>query len=199
MLKARRFADKDDSTHEDRANGDTPMPTRTAAAIGLAMLLAGCSTVGVPLDSGSRLRALDPARDDIASLVFAFDLPRGIGLQPDISAIEITGPAQMKAMLTDADADGIGDRLPAPGQGRAYYFAGFSPADQVAIRRLQRTHPADLGLSTALRFCRSGDVDPALVTISVLVVQPNGAQLAPLLDHQVLAKVAGGATLPACG
>ena len=46
-------------------------------AIVLTLLLAACSTAGINTNNPSR--SLDPVNDDVASLLIAFDLPRGLG------------------------------------------------------------------------------------------------------------------------
>lgn len=185
-----------------------------AIAVCLALLLAACSTLN--LDTANRLRSLDYLRDDIASLLIAFDLPRGIGPVPGASTLSFDaviagqGERHVDAILIEADADEIGGDLPAPGKGRAYYLFGFADKDKTAIRDAQawaRTLPGGLtGNSVSIklspRLCTSGDIDVASATLSVLVAIPGQPDLAPLIDHQRVSEViaqSGGGALPPCG
>jgi hypothetical protein len=183
---------------------------RQPIVICLALFLAGCSTLGV--DRTERTRALDPLHDDISDLLVAFDLPRGIGPIEGAStlSVDVTAPGgeprRVKASLAPADADEIAGHLPPPGTGRAYYLFGVADNDKAAIRDAQlvaRTPGAagsKVNLVLAPRLCKSGEVDPKLVTISVLAALPGDTALAPLIDRQLLADTlaAAGGDLPAC-
>ncbi|MBI4921197.1 MAG: hypothetical protein HY834_05570 [Devosia nanyangense] len=181
------------------------------AGLCLALLLGGCSTVN--LDTAAKLRALDYLRDDVASLLIAFDVPRGLAPIEDVSTLNFDvvvpgeGERHIKAALVRAEVDDVAANLAAPGAGRAYHLFGFAKADQAAIRAAQSWAHGDTGASShatiALvpRFCKSGALDPTQVTISVLVALPGQTQLAPLVDQQLLADVlaaSGGSDLPAC-
>jgi hypothetical protein len=185
-----------------------------AIAVCLALLLAACSTLN--LDTANRLRSLDYMRDDIASLLIAFDLPRGIGPVPGASTLSFDvviagqGERHIDATLTQADADEVAGSLPVPAKGRAYYLFGFTDKDKAAIHDAQawaRSLPGglsgnSLSIKLAPRLCTSGDVDVAAATVSVLVALPGQPGLAPLIDHQRLPDLvaqAGGAGLPPCG
>jgi hypothetical protein len=183
---------------------------RHPIAICLALFLAGCSTLSV--DTAARPGALDPLRDDISSLLIAFDLPRGIGPIEGASTMSVDvavpggEPRHIKAALVPADADAIAGHLPPPGTGRAYYLFGFADKDKAAIRdaqlaaRVAKAAGTAVTLLLAPRFCKSGDVDPKLLTISVLTALPGDTALAPLIDRQLLADTlaAAGGDLPAC-
>ena len=51
--------------------------SRLILAAWTALVLTACSTVGIGPGPGGN--SLDPLRDDIASMIIAFDLPRGLG------------------------------------------------------------------------------------------------------------------------
>jgi hypothetical protein len=186
---------------------------RAIAGLCVMLLLAGCSTLGV--DTADGPRRLDYLRDDLASLLIAFDVPRGIGPVRGGSTLSLDvvvagqGERHIKAVLAEADADQIEGTLPPPGTGRAYYLFGFADQDQAAIRDAQawaRSLPGgltgnSLTIALAPRLCTSGGIDPATVDISVLVALPGVPRLAPLIDHARLAELlaqSGGGGLPAC-
>jgi len=182
------------------------------AAVCLALLLAGCSTVGVDLDTPAKPRTLDYVNDDIGGLLIAFDVPRGIGPIDNASTLSfdlaLAGPSarHVKAVLVPSDADDVEGRLPPPGQGRTYYLFGLALKDQAALREAQSTAraahaPASaVTLTLAPRLCTSGGVDPKAVTISVLAALPGAATPMPLIDHQLLADLLAksGGALPPC-
>lgn len=181
----------------------------------LALGLAACASFGPSLDT-ARPRTLDYMRDDLASLLVAFDLPRGLAPVPNASTLSLDvviagqGERHIKALLTEADADDVAGSLVPPGTGRAYYLFGFTEADKAAIREAQawaRSLPGglagnSLSITLAPRLCAGAGVDPSSSTISVLVALPGQSGLAPLIDRQRLADTtaaAGGGPLPACG
>lgn len=181
------------------------------AGLCIALLLSGCSTLN--LDTAARLRALDYLRDDIASLLIAFDLPRGLAPIENASTLSFDvvlsgkGERHVKAVLVRAEADDVAANLAAPGTGRAYYLLGFVESDQAAIRAAQSWARSNVGVSSdatitlAPRFCESDAIDPKQVTVTVLVALPGHTQLAPLIDRQPLADTlaaSGGSDLPAC-
>lgn len=187
--------------------------TMRLAAVCLALLLAGCSTVGVDLDTPAKPRTLDYVNDDMGALLIAFDVPRGIGPVDGASTLSFdvalpgNSARHVKAMLAPSDADDVDSRLPPPGQGRTYYLFGLSDKDQAAIREAQATAraahaPASaVTLTLAPRLCASGPIDPKAVTISVLASLSGNAAPTPLIDHQLLANLLAqsGGTLPPCG
>lgn len=179
------------------------MPWRLPA-LAAALLLSACSSFGP--DTPAARRVLDPLRDDLSGVVIAFDLPRGIGAAPGVSALTFTAPGvpPLKTVLIDADGDEIAASLPPPANGHAYYFFGLSAADQSALRAAQsaaraaNADPAQIGVTITPKLCRSGDIDPAAITISVLAALPAGGHLAPLVDHRRLTDLVGPDPLPAC-
>jgi hypothetical protein len=186
---------------------------RVIAGLCIALLLAACSTLN--LDTANRLRSLDYMHDDIASLLIAFDVPRGIGPVLGASTLSFDvviagqGERHVKAVLAEADADDVAGRLPPPGAGRAYYLFGFADRDKAAIRDAQawvRSLPGGLsgnsvGIALAPRLCTNGGVEPANLTISVLLALPGEPALAPLVDRARLSDIvaqSGGTALPPC-
>lgn len=173
----------------------------------LVVALAGCTSLNV--GTANRLRALDYLNDDIAALLIAFDVP--YGLEPvvgkSVLAFDIgtTGERrQLNAVLELADAQEAAGALPPPSSQRLYFLFGFSDADKARLRDLRswaRTLPAgtvtvNTGLSPA--FCSRTVIDPATVTLSVLVALPGNTSLLPLVDRQKLSDAMKGGTLPVC-
>ena len=114
---------------------------RRLIAIALTLCLAACSTVGI--NTVNNGRALDPVNDDVASLLIAFDLPRGLG--PNNAAGQLFtfdvaqgGPQEhLRSNLVPADADQVAGNLPPPADGRAYYLFTIDTQAQPAIRAAQ--------------------------------------------------------------
>jgi hypothetical protein len=186
---------------------------RIIAGLLLAALLAACSTLN--MTTANSLRSLDYMRDDIASLLIAFDVPRGIGPVRGASTLSFDvvvagqGERHIKAVLEQADADEVEGSLPPPGTGRAYYLFGFADKDKAAIREAQawaRTLPGGLtgnsvGIALSPRLCTSGGVDPSSARVSVLIALPGQGGLAPLIDRARLSDLlaqSGGGALPPC-
>jgi hypothetical protein len=96
-----------------------------SVTVAVTVLLAACSTVGI--NTASNGRSLDPLRDDVASLLIAFDLPRGLG--PNNAAGQLFtfdvangGPQEhLRLSLVPADADQVAGNLPPPGGGSGSY------------------------------------------------------------------------------
>jgi hypothetical protein len=175
------------------------------AILAAASALTACSSFGP--SAPPTLRALDPLKDDVAGLLIAFDLPRGVGPMPGASVLTYTIPSArpIKAALVPADAEDEASQLPPPGNGRAYYFFALPPASQTAIRtaaagaRAANLSSANVAVAVAPGLCESAVLDPTRISISVLVAQPAGPRLAPLIDHRVLADLVGpAAKLPPC-
>ncbi len=82
---------------------------RPLIAGAVAILLAGCSSFSVPPSTGpASLRALDYASDDLAGVVFAFDLPEGVqpligGTALSVEATSAAGARRVRAVLQPAD------------------------------------------------------------------------------------------------
>lgn len=166
---------------------------RIAASIAL-FTLAACSSI--PIGTASKLRGLDYLGDDIASLLLAFDVPLSLEPVPNGSVLtfDLTTPASgerhIKAVLTEADASDLAGTLPPPAEERNYYLFGFSDADKAAIREAQawaKTLPPGnnaMTISLSPGFCRTAEIDPAGVSVSVLVALPGATGLAPLISNQ---------------
>ena len=114
---------------------------RRLIAIALTLCLAACSTVGI--NTVNNGRALDPVHDDVASLLIAFDLPRGLGpnnATGQLFTFDVAqgGPQEhLRSNLIPADADQVAGNLPPPQDGRAYYLYSIDPQAQPAIRAAQ--------------------------------------------------------------
>lgn len=186
---------------------------RTGMAIAVALLLAACTTL--EFGTAAKLQALDPLNDDIASLVFALDLPAGIEPIPEQSsfAFDVTMPGKgerhVKAMLTLADGDTIDTALPPPRSGRTYYLVGFSDADKATLRTAQlwaRSIKAagaapQVAVTVTPHFCANPGVDPTKANFSVLVALPGATNLDPLINGESFATLLqqmGATALPAC-
>lgn len=184
---------------------------KTFATLAMLLALAACSSI--PLGTANRLRSLDALNDDLASLLIAFDVPLSLEPIPDGStfSFDITTPASgarhVKAVLIETDADDLAGTLPPPADARNYFLFGFSEADKVAIRDAQawaKTLPPGanaLSISLAPGFCRTAEIDPASLTVSVLVALPGTIGLAPLIGSQplkTLLAAAPGKDVPPC-
>lgn len=180
---------------------------RQLGALGLALMLAACSSV--PLGTAQKLRGLDVVNDDIAGLLFALDLPLSLEPSSGVSTVGIdiaspSGERLIKAVLVRADADELAGTLPPPADNRVYYLFKFADTDKQAIREAQawvRTMaPGSARLSVLVNpaLCRTEAVDPARTYISALVALPGATGLAPLLANVPLGKVKGGRDVPPC-
>lgn len=177
-----------------------------SACLAATLALAGCSTFGpAPLPAP---RGFDLLHDDIGGLLIAFDLPRGIGPMPNASTLSYAVPnaPPLRLKLVPTDGENLANRLPPPGNGRAYYFFAVSPADQGAARAAQAAARredarADVaGFAVFPGLCSAnGQVDPSSMKISVLAATSSGGPISPLIDRQKLVDFIGPAgNLPAC-
>jgi hypothetical protein len=178
------------------------------AGIAVAFVLAACSTVGIP--TGPSNAALDPLRDDVASLLVAFDLPRGLGpAKGSLFTFDVAngGPAEhLRLTPLQADVDEVPANLPPPGVDRAYYLFAFTETDKFAIRQAQAAALSrgvtakNVTLGMVPKLCTSGTADPNAVTVSVLAVLPGRAPM-PFLNRQllsVLLQQPGSTQMPPC-
>jgi hypothetical protein len=160
------------------------------------LVLAACSTVGVGPGPGGN--TLDPLRDDIASMIVAFDLPRGLGpAKGSLFTYDVAngGPAEhLRLTPQQADIDEVPANLPPPGVDRAYYLFAFTETDKLAIRNAQLTAQArgatarNVTLGMVPKLCTAGTVEPSLVTVSVFAILPGRASL-PFLNGQLLSQL----------
>ena len=175
-------------------------------AVAFLLMLAACSMAGP--STPPTLRALDPLHDDLATLLIAFDLPRGLGPVAGGSSVTLAavGARPARAMLLAADAEQVAGNLPPPANGHAYYLFSIAPGDQPALRAAVTAalaaNPGAAGTATfsvAPVLCTSGGIDPATAVISILVAVPGGPHLSPLVDHRALGDLLGPALkLPDC-
>ena len=167
---------------------------RTILAVCTALVLSACSTVGVGPGPGGN--SLDPLRDDVASTVIAFDLPRGLGpAKGSLFTYDVSnGGAAEHLRLTplQADVDQLPAGLPAPAADRAYYLFAFSETDRLAIRNAQLSAQGrgataqQVTIGMIPKLCTAGPVDSNSATVSVFAVLPGRAPL-PFLNNQLLA------------
>jgi hypothetical protein len=180
-----------------------------------ALLLAGCSTLGSSNGpgSGSGTRNIDPLNDDVANILVALDLPRGLGPSPagQLFTLDVAngGPDQhLRISLVRADdADQVGSILAAPADGRAYYLFAVADADKAKLRNAQAAAKArgvtaqSIQLGIVPHFCTSGQVDPNTLTVSILGGLPGQTRMQPFIDNEVLSQVLllpGSGQMPAC-
>lgn len=177
----------------------------------LVLLLAACSTVGLPINAPGG-RTLDPLHDDVASMLVVFDLPRGLG--PSAAGELFTfdaangGPQEhLRLSMVPADADQIGANLPAPEEGRQYYLFGLSEPDKASLRAAQASAQArgvtsnNITVGIVPHLCTSGVVDPNVLTVSIFGGLPKQTRFTPFVDHQLLAEVLkqpGSTQMPPC-
>ena len=167
-------------------------------AIALTLVLAGCSTLGV--NSTSPASSLDPVRDDVASLLIVFDLPRGLGPATSVQLFTFDvpngGPSEhLRAPLVQADADQAAAGLPPPADGRAYYLFALSEPSKGQIRAAQAAAQSrgipgtSIQLGIVPHLCSSGPVDQNVLTVSIFASLPGRSGLYPFMNHTPLATV----------
>lgn len=169
---------------------------RLITAVCVMLVLAACSTVGPRPGPGGG--SLDALRDDLGSLLIAFDLPRGLGpAKGSLFTFDVAngGPAEhLRLTPLPADVDGIPANLPPPGVDRAYYLFAFSEADRFALRNGQASAQArgataaNVTIGVVPKLCTAGPVDPNYLTVSVYAVLP-GRNPQPFLNRTVLAQL----------
>jgi hypothetical protein len=177
--------------------------------------LSGCDTMGLgfgpaPSPAAAPARALDYRNDDLASTVFALDVPESLRLMPSGSFATFDAGSgktgrHLKAVLTLADGDAIDSALPPPAAGSTYYLLGFSEKDKPALREAQKslkTMPADAApgavLQVSPRFCSVGAVDPASTMVTIIPALPGASALLPLVASAPLATLPEAAGTKAC-
>lgn len=176
-------------------------------ALALALLLTACSSI--PIGGTSKLRGLDIASDDVASLLLAFDLP--LSLQPSAGTstlgIDIRSPAGerlIKAVLVRTDPGELAGTLPPPGENRIYHLFALAETDRQAIRdaqawvRTMAPGSARLSVIVSPALCRTEAIDPGRIRISALAALPGATGLAPLLDNVPLARAMAGRDVQQC-
>jgi len=170
-----------------------------AMTVAVTVLLAACSTAGI--NTASNGRSLDPLRDDVASLLIAFDLPRGLG--PNNAAGQLFtfdvangGPSEhLRATLVPADFDEVSSRLPAPAEGRQYYLYQLSEQSKGQIRAAQAAAAArgitasSIQLGIVPHLCSAGPVDQNTLTVSIFATLPGRTGLLPFMNRETLASV----------
>lgn len=166
------------------------------------LVLTACASTGDKAE-----RPLDPLLDDVASLVFAFDLPRGLGPTPNSVFTFEVAKSGTTVQLTPvpAEVDSLPVGLPPPGADRVYYFFVFAPEDKQVIRDAQITAQfAEAGSDdVTIRFipklCSAGLTDGG-ATVSVLAVLPgrNPQYFVPRMKLGELLKQSGSMMIPAC-
>ncbi len=165
----------------------------------VTVLLAACSTVGI--NTATNGRSLDPLHDDVASLLIAFDLPRGLG--PNNAAGQLFtfdvangGPQEhLRLSLVPADADQVAGNLPPPAEGHAYYLYNVAETDKPAIRAAQQAAQArgisasSIQIGVVPHLCGAGQVDQNVLTVSIYGAIPGQTRLMPFMNQMPLAAV----------
>jgi hypothetical protein len=168
-------------------------------AITLTLFLAACSTVG--LDMGNTNRSLDPLHDDVASLLIAFDLPRGLG--PNNTAGQLFtfdvaqgGPQEhLRSLLVPADVDQAAGGLPPPAEGRQYYLYTINETNKPSIRAAQQAAVArnlsasSIQIGVVPHLCGAGDIDKNALTVSIYALIPGQTRMMPFMNQVPLATV----------
>jgi hypothetical protein len=176
---------------------------RLLLAFGVGLVLAACSTTSNRFDPN---RPLNPLLDDVASVIFAFDLPRGLGpAAGSLFTYDVANGSpeeHLRLVPLPADVDGLPAGLPPPGANRAYYLFAFSAADQQKIRDAQITAQLNNAVERMgfyPKFCSAGTADPRS-QISIYAVLAGRNPIAFLNQGRLadLMKETGDTTLPAC-
>ena len=172
---------------------------RRLIALALTLALAACSSVGV--NTANTTRSLDPLHDDVASLLIAFDLPRGLG--PNNAAGQLFtfdvaqgGPQEhLRLSLVQADADEVAGNLPPPAEGRAYYLYSISENDKLTVRAaqqsaLQRNVAASaIQIGVVPHLCGTQGIDQSTLTVSIYGAIPGQTRLMPFMNQMPLTAV----------
>lgn len=184
-------------------------------ALAATLMLAGCSTFG--MDFGSLApttpvgRAIDYRNDDLASAVFALEVPTTLHPVPGgtVASLDLAAgkdSRHIKANLVLTDGSAVSASLPPPAEGRTYVMLGFSDKDKLAVRAAQkwlRSLPSDAApvavLDVTPRLCETAAIDPVATTYSLIPALP-GTPLTPLATNRSLAAAAGttGGQIPPC-
>ena len=172
---------------------------RRLIAIALTLCLAACSTVGI--NTVNNGRALDPVHDDVASLLIAFDLPRGLGpnnATGQLFTFDVAqgGPQEhLRSTLIPADADQVAGNLPPPQEGRAYYLYSIDPQAQPAIRSAQAAaqargiSAASIQIGVVPHLCGAPGIDRTMLDVSIYAVLPGQTRPLPFMSHVPLTTV----------
>lgn len=180
---------------------------RLLLAFGVGLVLAACSTTSNRFDPD---RPLDPLLDDVASVIFAFDLPRGLGpAAGTLFTYDVANGSpdeHLRLVPLPADVDGLPAGLPPPGVDRAYYLFSFTETDRQKIRDAQITAALNNAVSRAItmgfypKFCSAAGTADGRAQISIYAVLA-GRNPIGFLNKVRLADVmkeTGDTTLPAC-
>ena len=184
---------------------------RIFTAFAFALLLSGCSTLGSAGPGGGGA-TLDVLRDDVGSVLVAFDLPRTLGPAPSgqLFTYDAANGGQgehLRLLLVPADIDAMAGSLPPPEAGRTYYLFGLSDPDKALLRAAQALATGrgltakDITIGIVPHLCTVGAVDANLETITIVAGVPGQTRLSPFLDHQSLADLLrqpGSTQMPAC-
>lgn len=166
------------------------------------LVLTACASTGNKAE-----RPLDPILDDVASLIFAFDLPRGLG--PTLNSVFTFEVAKSGTAVqltpVPAEVESLPAGLPPPAADRVYYFFIFTPEDRQIIRDAQITAQfAEAGSDdVTIRFipklCSAGLTDGG-ASVSVLAVLPgrNPQYFIRAIKLGELLKQTGSMQIPAC-
>lgn len=188
------------------------------ALIGVLFLLplTGCSSLS--LGTALQLQAIDYLNDDIASLVFALDLPQTVKPVPDASYFRFDmttagfGERRIKAILQQADTDEISGELPTIGNGRNFYLFKFSEEDRAKLREAQAfardltsKHDnvgGELSIGIVPTLCKTAELKLESTRFSVQITLPGKTKLQPLINNQKLSELLEtniGQSLEMCG
>lgn len=178
----------------------TRIPARTTMALLVALVLAGCSSMGgiSPAGGGNAggARVIDTVADPLDTLVFVFDLPDAV--HPTEAGATVTynvnvegAPAYLDTPLERADAELAMAALSPPDAGRSYHVYMLPRAAQEKLRALQafaRKLPSRPSPRFAIvpRLCLAAPADKARATVTVKAVLPGRGALAPLLVAEPL-------------
>ena len=153
---------------------------RALAAIAALGLLCGCTSL-MPGGQGTPAPATQAT---LTGLVLAIEAPAGLQPVPGQSRL-VTASDPAGVPLVFADADIAEGSLPAPAQGRAYFF--LKPEVQPVV---------STGLGVRPVWCIAAQLGAGSPVYSVLVIAPGGTAFVPLADNQPA--LAPGSTPAAC-
>lgn len=188
---------------------------RTIVALFMLLPILGCSSLS--LGTALQLQAIDFLNDDIASLIFALDLPQSVKPAPGGSYFQFDmttagfGERRIKAVLQNADTDEVSGALPRIGDGRSFYLLKFSDEDRAKLREAQAfaldlkdkhdTVGGQLIVAVVPVLCHTSSAEPEDVRFSVQITLPGKPSLQPLINNQKLSELMAknpGTKLEAC-
>lgn len=170
-----------------------------AAALAAGLVLAGCTSLG-GLAPQTSAPAFDLATADIATALFAVDLPASVRTTDAGPRVVYSGSPGFDVTLIRADAEAAVAVLPPPAEGRSYAVYAFEPEDQTRVRAAREggVQPGAT-FSVVPQLCLTAGARRNSDTIAVHAVLP-GRGAVPVMARETLLSLESrtGTPLPPC-